>query len=144
MNKNIRKPVIIHVHDKFCGGLGDFFKSIITLYSYCNIENIDYSYLESLYDKQIPESVISQKFGHERPMFDSDLKHIACDLEINKYENKNVKLHHLYDDNITRTVYKIYKTDLIFFFINSILFNNIFFSPNPKQFDFNLYTFGSV
>lgn len=80
-----------------------------------DIENIDYSYLESLYDKQIPESVISQKFGHERPMFDSDLKHIACDLEINKYENKNVKLHHLYDDNITRTVSKIYKSDLIFF-----------------------------
>ena len=70
MNKNIIKPVIIHVHDKFCGGLGDFFKSIITLYSYCNIENIDYYidlsnniFLNNCFVlKNIPENIINSEF----------------------------------------------------------------------------------
>jgi hypothetical protein len=70
MNKNIIKPVIIHVHYKFCGGLGDFFKSIITLYSYCKIENIDYYidlsnniFLNNCFVlKNIPENILNSEF----------------------------------------------------------------------------------
>jgi hypothetical protein len=80
-----------------------------------DIENIDYSYIEGLFDKKITDSVLHRKFGHESPIFNSNFNHDVCDLETKLYANKNVRIQYFYDNDIARSVTEIYKNDLIFF-----------------------------
>jgi len=80
-----------------------------------DIENIDYSYIESVYSKSIPTSLIQRKFGHERGKFDSDFDGAVYDVEIENYECKNVQTRQFFNDEIKTIVDEIYRGDLLFF-----------------------------
>jgi len=80
-----------------------------------DIENVDYSYIESVYNKSIPASMIKHKFGHERCKFDYDFGGAVYDIEIENYERKNVQTHQFFNEEIKTTVDEIYRGDLLFF-----------------------------
>jgi hypothetical protein len=50
-----------------------------------DISSIDYTYIESLYQTKIPESILLHKEGHERRLFNERLEKYVYDLEMNDY-----------------------------------------------------------
>lgn len=85
-----------------------------------DIENIDYSYIESLYDKEIPSSILSKKQGHERGNYNINIeKHIYND-DMTEYLNSNVETRFFYNKDLKDKVYEFYKNDFIFFNDNGI------------------------
>lgn len=108
---------------------GDFDKKIlqsksIKLY---DISNIDYGYIEQLYDKKIPECVIDRKYGHERMCKIKDALHydkFVYDLYMMQYIDFNVDTKYFYNKEIRYKVFNFYKKDFIFFNQNGIDYIN--------------------
>jgi hypothetical protein len=91
--------------------------------NFYDISNIDYKYIEQLYNKKIPESVINIKNGHER---NSIIKTDICfdkyvyDLNIDEYIDYNVDIKYFYNEEIKQKVFNFYIKDFIFFNENGI------------------------
>ena len=94
-----------------------------------DIENIDYEYIENLYNKEIPEWVINKKEGHERSinikrdiLFEKPL----FDLYIDEFIDCIFDIKYLYNQEIKEKIFNFYKTDFMLFkengfdYINSI------------------------
>lgn len=79
-----------------------------------DIENIDYSYIEKVYDKKIPEYILSQ-CRNARHKGDKNLDKYVYDLDIYEYYDFNVDIKYFYNENIANKVLKYYGEDFKFF-----------------------------
>ena len=80
-----------------------------------DINNIDYSYIEKIYNKTIPENLIKFRGGHERKKQLETIEYNIFDLDIQSYVNFNVSNEYFYNDRIKNKIYNYYKNDFIFF-----------------------------
>ena len=97
----------------------DFDKKIlkskmITCY---DVTNIDYTYIEQLYNTKIPENIINKKRGHERTFQNQPLWNNTdvYDLHIDKYINYDIDLKYFYNHELRTKVFLFYKDDFYFF-----------------------------
>lgn len=93
-----------------------------------DLSNIDYDYIETLYDKKIPNDIRNfrgrlvntqkvTKLGlkDHLKLSDTDNEKKVYDLEINEYENiPNLKLTQFYNQDIADKVTAFYKSDIDF------------------------------
>lgn len=83
-----------------------------------DIKDIDYAYIEELFEKQIPETIIQKRFGHERNSqnleSDSFVKPIY-DAPMVEYVNQKVAFKCFYNERIRKLVYDFYRKDFEFF-----------------------------
>jgi hypothetical protein len=93
-----------------------------------DISNINYEYIEQLYNKKIPESVINKKMGHERNLR-IKIKHCydkyVYDLNIDKYIDYDVDIKYFYNEKIREKVFNFYIEDFNFFRENGIDYTNV-------------------
>ena len=81
-----------------------------------DIEDVDYSYLESLYDKKIPEELLKfDLMGHERKNFNKNFEGDVYDLDMDVYYDYNVDMKYFYNEEIKNKVYHFYRNDFSFF-----------------------------
>jgi hypothetical protein len=82
-----------------------------------DIENIDYNYIEELYNKKIPTKLIKFKGGHTRDKMklDSNIQKNVYDLDTKEYYNSKVEVKYFYNDELKQKVYEFYKKDFLFF-----------------------------
>lgn len=80
-----------------------------------DIENIDYSYIENLYNIKIPDIVLNKKEGHERKINDSSFENCVYDLGMSRYHSFNVNTKYFYNKKLQKKVYNFYKNDFKFF-----------------------------
>jgi len=88
-----------------------------------DIENIDYKYIEKLFNKKIIKYIINKKEGHERNKFNKDFNKNVYDLNINFYYNFNVKTKYFYNKEIKQKVYSFFENDFLFFKSQGIDYN---------------------
>lgn len=96
-----------------------FNKSLI-LKSKClkiyDINNVDYSFIESLYNKKITKNVLQFKGNHTKKKHSQDFDDYVYDLDMDTYNNNfNVKNYLFYNEVIQQKVYEFYKNDFLFF-----------------------------
>ena len=80
-----------------------------------DIKNIDYEYIENLYNTKIPESLLNSKIGHERQIYNDTFDQNIFDLDMDIYYNYNVPIKYFYNKEIKNKVYEFYKNDFLFF-----------------------------
>jgi hypothetical protein len=80
-----------------------------------DIKNIDYKYIETLYNKKISEYVLNYKMGHERQKYNDTFDINVFDLDMDIYYNYNVPIKNFYNQEIKNKVYEFYKNDFLFF-----------------------------
>lgn len=84
-----------------------------------DINNIDYEYIEKLYQKKIPDNIKNKKGNHVRYGKESDKELYDTNIEninvIGKY-----KIYNFYTKDIESKVYEIYKKDFEYFANNRI------------------------
>lgn len=91
-----------------------------------DLENINYKYLESLYNKIIPAEILEKKEGHERKKYTNNFEISVYDLNIDEYYEFNVDIKYFYNNELIDKVYNFYKDDFNFFLEYNINYNNIF------------------
>ena len=95
---------------------------IIKIYDICNI---DYEYIEQLYNKNIPECVINKQMGHEatfRTKTNDCIENYVYDLDIDEYIDCNVDTKYFYNEEIKEKVFNFYINDFNFFDKNGIYY----------------------
>lgn len=95
-----------------------------------DIENINYEYIEKIYGKKIPESILNKKYGHERFNYIKEtecLNYSVYNLNIDEYINFNVNIKYFYNEEIKNKIFEFYKNDFIFFYQNGFDYINIDF-----------------
>ena len=80
-----------------------------------DIKNIDYNYIEELYNKKIPEKLLIFKGGHERKIKSQIIEDFVFDLEMNLYYDYNIDIKYFYNNIIKNKIFSFYKNDFIFF-----------------------------
>ena len=89
-----------------------------------NLEEIDYDYIEKLFNIKIPIKLINFKGNHIRKTYDDLFNSNVSFLDMNKYLNKNVPLENFYNEDIKSKIYEFYKNDFLFFKKNGIDYTN--------------------
>jgi hypothetical protein len=101
------------------------FSKIIKFY---DITNIDYHYIEQLYNKKIPEYLINYRGGHERASqikkTDIIFDECVCDLNMDEYIDYHIDTKYFYNEEIKQKVFNFYINDFIFFKENGIDYMN--------------------
>ena len=90
-----------------------------------DLGNIDYAFIESLYNRKIPKDLINFKGSHcnkssiplHKPVFD---------LSLDEYFEFKVPLDCFYNEHLTQLVYKYYKNDFNFLKRNGLDYTNTF------------------
>jgi hypothetical protein len=80
-----------------------------------DIENIDYNYIEELYNIKIPEILLNKKEGHERKQNKLSYNNYVYDLRMMVYYDFNVDIKYFYNENLKNKVFNFYKNDFDFF-----------------------------
>jgi len=80
-----------------------------------DIENIDYEYIENLFNKQIPTKILNVTFGHERKKYDEYFEEFVYYLDINTYYHYNVSIKYFYNEELQQKVYNFYENDFKIF-----------------------------
>lgn len=81
-----------------------------------DIENINYKYLEKLFNRKIPCELINFKGGHERKVYDDFFDgDYVYNLDINEYIKYNVPINKFYNKDLKDKVYNFYVNDFLFF-----------------------------
>jgi hypothetical protein len=108
---------------------GNFDKTILKSKNiqFFDIGNIDYEFIEKLYNKKIPDDVKYRKQGHERKKQTTSYDNCVYDLEMDIYYNYNVDNKYFYNEDIKQKVFDFYKKDFDFFFEAGIDYINIDF-----------------
>lgn len=92
-----------------------------------DISNIDYQYIEQLYNKKIPECIINKKYGHERKLhinINECFDKYVYDLNIDEYIDYNIDIKYFYNEEIKEKVFNFYINDFNFFYENGINYIN--------------------
>lgn len=79
------------------------------------IENIDYAFLSSLYNREIPETLMGKEFKNERPKYDTTIDNYVYDLNMDDYCNSNVDIRYFYNEELRTKVQNFYIDDFNFF-----------------------------
>lgn len=87
-----------------------------------DITNIDYQYIEKLYNKKIPESIMDVK--NARKCLLEKFNNYVYDLHINEFEKYNIDYKYFYNDELKEKVYNFYINDFTFFKENGIDYTN--------------------
>lgn len=90
----------------------------------CDVNNIDYELLESIYNKKIPNDLINFKGTHTRMLHCDSFKGPVYDLDMSAYYTHNVKTHQFYNDELLKKIYNFYKDDFLFFEKNGIRYDS--------------------
>lgn len=98
-----------------------FFSKSIKIYDICNI---DYEYIEKLYEKKLPEYVINKKMGHEAIFRSDSIEKYVYDLDINEYIDYSVDIKFFYNEEIRKKIFNFYIKDFKFFYENGIDYIN--------------------
>jgi len=91
-----------------------------------DINNIDYEYIEQLYNIKIPDCVINKKEGHERITKNLEIWNNSSDnkyvyhLNIDDYIDYNIDIKYFYNEEIKKKVFNFYINDFKFFEENGI------------------------
>jgi hypothetical protein len=80
-----------------------------------DIANIDYKYIEKLYNIKIPEIILYKIEGHERGKYELDFDSPVYDLNIDEYYNYNVDIKHFFNEELKQKIFKFYEKDFLFF-----------------------------
>ena len=80
-----------------------------------DIEKIDYEFIEKIYNKKIPESLLKFKGNHSRKNYKEDYNNYVYDLDMELYFNKNVDIKYFFDEEIKNKLHNFYKDDFLFF-----------------------------
>jgi hypothetical protein len=83
-----------------------------------DIENIDYTFIENLFNKKIIDSILNKKFGHERSrvvFVNKVITKNVYDLNIDELINCNIDTKYFYNEDIKNKIYKFYEKDFILF-----------------------------
>lgn len=82
-----------------------------------DINNIDYNYIEKLYNKKIPKELLNFRGDHvnKKEIFDYGQDNKIYDLLQNDYENKRPLSKNFYNDDIKKKVFEFYKNDFEYF-----------------------------
>lgn len=88
----------------------------IKFYDICNI---DFEYIEKLFNKKIPKLIRNKKYGHERIYEikdkDSYYNDYVYDLNIDDYIDKNVDIKYFYNQEIKDKIFNFYIKDFNLF-----------------------------
>jgi hypothetical protein len=79
-----------------------------------DIKNIDYKYIESLYDVEIPPNIISFKGNHILPLYQVDYTGNVYNFDMKDYMHANVEKRFFYNDEIKNKVYSFFLNDFTF------------------------------
>lgn len=85
---------------------------ILKVYDLCNI---DYTYIQTLYKKEIPYRLLVFRGGHERKINTDKFEGDVYDLDMSEYYNYNVHIHQFYNTELQNKVYNFYINDFIYF-----------------------------
>ncbi len=87
-----------------------------------DINNIDYDYIEQIYNKKIPEELLNFRGGHEniKEIFNYPEYVKIYDLEHKEYSDKKPFTKNFYNEDIKNKIFEFYKADFEYF--NSIGF----------------------
>lgn len=88
-----------------------------------DIENIDYTYIENLYNTKIPEIVLNKKQGHERNNSNLSLDKPVYDLNIEEYNSYSINNKYFYNTELKKKIYKFYENDFLFYLNFGIDYN---------------------
>lgn len=80
-----------------------------------DLNNIDYSFIESIFNKKIPDHILTFKAGHERKKYANTYENYVYDLEIKIYFNYNVDIKYFYNEEIKTKIYNFYEKDFIYY-----------------------------
>ena len=80
-----------------------------------DISNIDYNYIENLYNIKIPEPVINFHGDHKRINTGLAIDNYVYHLNIDSYINYSIDVKYFYTNEIKQKVYDFYKNDFDFF-----------------------------
>lgn len=97
----------------FSPQLRDNWDASMKVHRVYDIKAIDYTYLEKLYKKQIPDEVLNFKIGHENTTIEP-INFPVYDLTMDKYEGKRPTLSQFYDKETSDRVLSFYKKDFLF------------------------------
>jgi hypothetical protein len=86
----------------------------IKIYDICNI---DYEYIENLYNKKIPDYVMNsgRNSNNDRTTSDKSINKDVYDLNIDEYKDYKVDIKFFYNEEIKNKIYNYYLNDFIFF-----------------------------
>lgn len=85
-----------------------------------DIHEIDYLYIEELFQQNIPQHIIDIKQGHERMEVLKNGKqgHInehVYDVDMDEYIMYDIEIPYFYNEDIQKKIYDFYKKDFEFF-----------------------------
>jgi hypothetical protein len=80
-----------------------------------DLDNIDYKFIEELYNKKISSDILNKKEGHERKTYTNNYNDYVYNLYMFKYYCYNVETKYFYNKILQDKVYNFYKEDFIFF-----------------------------
>jgi hypothetical protein len=89
-----------------------------------DIENIDYKYIEELYNVKIPLILLEKKEGHERKNFNVNLNNYVYNLDMKEYYNYNIDIKYFYNEELKNKVFKFYENDFKTFYNLGIDYKN--------------------
>jgi len=80
-----------------------------------DIHAIDYNYIETLYNKKIPTTILNKRFGHEKDKTLALLNKFVYNLPIDSYTHHKINTQYFYNSDLIQKVYNFYKQDFLFF-----------------------------
>lgn len=83
-----------------------------------DIKDIDYAYIEELFEKKLPESVLKKRFGHEKKSQNlkiASFEKPIYDIPMIDYLKYDVEAKYFYNGSIRKLVYDFYRKDFKFF-----------------------------
>ena len=81
-----------------------------------DIKKIDYNFIENLYNKKLPISILKKKQGHESSLHEhNSFFKTNVDTEIQNFAGKNINKHDLLIDELKQKIYNFYLNDFINF-----------------------------
>ena len=87
-----------------------------------DITSIDYQYIERLYNKKLPESIMHVK--NETKCLLEKLSNYVYDLHIDEFEEYNIDYTYFYNEELKEKVYNFYINGFTFFKENGIDYTN--------------------
>ena len=106
----------------FCPQTDEMFKKDIILKSkkikVYDISNIDYKFIEDLYDKKLPKILLNRNYGHERKFFIKNTELWDKDvfnLPIEEYIDYNIDPKYFFNQEILDKIDNYFKSDFDFF-----------------------------
>jgi hypothetical protein len=87
-----------------------------------DLNNIDYIYIQDLYNKEIPDTLLKFRGGHERNLSSKTFLDYVYNIDMMEYYNYNVHINQFYTTELQNKVYNFYINDFIYFEKNGFVY----------------------